>query len=439
MSTPTGPDEVPTGVSALTLPPTFELRLPEAQLARLEALSGHAVSAIVRVAHQILRGAAGFPGLEALGLEREHVALLRRNLPVEARDILVLGRLDVTTDGEQFASYELNGDQPGGLEYVSLLEDGVAFPPGKGLRPGSPYGAYLEAMLAYFRRHTGRAHPEGVLLLGNRYHLLARLQEALERFFDAPVRCSQLGERCGFDGQRLLYGESAPDHQAVDLVVRSPRVNIYQLSSEPFGAVRDAWLAGRIVLVNPPHSRVAGCKALYPLLRDPSIRDRAGVTDSEADALDRLIPEVVPVDDQSFARIQAERPRWVIKAPLGGKGENVFLGPEQEDAAWSAIVARARRSPGWTASSFRPPFHLPVYVDAAPGSNPVVPVSVDPYVTVGDDFRVAAFLCRAVLPQTSDPAELEHVKLNLLGRNLYTDSQGAERTRVIGLGRVRSR
>ncbi len=419
------------------LPPTFTLRLPTEALERLDTLSRHAVSAILRVAHRIVHGAPGFPPLEALGLARGHARLLRHRLPEEPRDLLVIGRLDVTTDGQRFVTYELNGDQPGGLEYVSLLEDGLYWPDGAALPPRSPYGPYLEAALSYYRRQTGRDQPEGVLLLGNRYHLATRLRRALESFFDAPVRYSELGQRCGFDGTRLLHCAHGRRRQAVDLVLRSPRVNIYELTAVPLMAVRNAWLARRAVIVNPPHARVAGCKALLPLLGEPEIRRRAGLSDEEQQALDELVPEVIAVDEQTAVRLLSERSRWVLKAPLGGKGQQVYVGPALDDRTFNAVVSQALGNPGWTASAYHPPFHLPIVPDEPPRDPVTTPVSIDPYLVVSDQIRIAGRLCRAVLPETADPAELAHVKLNLLGRDTWVDADGVERQRRVGLGRVR--
>jgi hypothetical protein len=348
--------------------------------------------------------------------------------------VLVIGRLDVATDGERYVAYELNGDQPGGLEYVSLLQDGPLSEGGP-LPPTSPYRAYLDAATAYFYRHTGRERPEGVLLLANRYHLLAQLRQALARYFDCPVVVSQRGEGCRSDAKRLLADDAQGRPQPVDLVLRSPRVNIYELCDPELQAVRQAWELGRAVIVNPPHARVAGCKALLPVLARQDLLARAQVTGAEREAVTRLLPTVVRVGSWNRELLQRQQRRWVIKAPLGGKGDQVFLGPDTDDETWHAALGRACREPGWTASAFCPPFTHQVTLDAT-GRKVRTPASTDPYVVSGDALSVAGILSRAVLPQTDDPAELQSVKLNLLGENTYHGTDGAIRHRIVGLGRV---
>jgi hypothetical protein len=67
-----------------------------------------------------------------------------------------------------------------------------------------------------------------------------------------------------------------------------------------------------------------------------------------------------------------------------------------------------------------------------------VPTTVDPYVTIGREVSAPGFLCRSVIPKTDDPAEIENVKLNLMGTNTYIGSDGGLRERLIGFGYIDS-
>ncbi|MFH2006166.1 MAG: hypothetical protein ABI333_06235 [bacterium] len=432
---PTQPADTPARLAPQTLPPTYRLTLPGPLLDALGDLSCRFVAALLKVAHQVVHQRRGFPTLAELGLAAPHIALLGAQLPAAPTDLLVIGRLDVVTNGTDYVAYELNGDQPGGLEYVSLVEDGLTLPADSSLAATSPYRCYLDAAIHHYQQRTGRSQPTGVLLLGNRYHLLTRLQEALTRFFSCPVLVSQQGEGCEFDGEHLLWRDPQGVARPVDLVLRSPRVNIYELCAEPFLPVRRAWESGAAVLVNPPHSRVAGCKALLPALRQEHLLDRADVTATEAEAVARLLPEVIRVTESQRALLQGQQERWVLKAPLGGKGDQVYIGPVTEPAVWEAVLDQALGAPGWTASAYHPPFDHQVTLDDSERTVRT-PASTDPYVVVGEQMAVAGILSRAVIPTTDDPAELRSVKLNLLGKNTYLGSDGVERSRTVGLGRI---
>lgn len=419
-----------------SLPPTFRVHLPPAQLQQLRQRSTGLVSLLAKLAHGVVHGRPGFPSLNELGLSPDHAGVLGRNLPERFDDVLVLGRLDVTTDGERMFSYELNADQPGGMEYVSLLESPVL--PAGALPAGSVYRPYLAAASDHFCRRSGRSQPEGVLLLANGYHLIERLHQALSRHFACPVHLRQAPADATFDGKRLSVRGPGGVAHAIDLVVRSPRVNIYELVSEPYAAVRAAWEREAAVIVNPPHSRVAGCKSLYAYLDDQLLLDRVDATAAEREAAVALVREVVPVMPHNAGELRRNAQAWVLKAPLGGKGSNVHLGPETDPTAWDTLVHRAITEPGWTAASFQPPYALPIEPDDRPGAHIASPTSIDPYVVMTTPPQVAGFLVRAVIPTRDDPAELANVKLNLLGTNRYRASDGTEHTRTIGLGAIRT-
>lgn len=420
----------------MTQDPAFTAQLSPAQLARLDQLSTDFVGALLTFSHRILQRDAAFPSLVELGLAPEHAELLYRKVPERWQDVLMIGRLDVNTDGEAFVSYELNGDQPGGLAMVAELWHGRKTPAPEA-PPCPEYRAYLSAAAGYYRVRSSRRDPAGILLLPNGYAQLAMEQRELAAYFGQPVHVATDLSRLRFDGRELGYQDEAGRRHVIDLVFRCPRVNIYQLVASDYAPIREAYLADAAVLVNPAHARVAGSKSLYGLLADPRRQDAAQLSDGQREAVLALLPQTIFVDESNVAQLRAERAQWVLKAALGGRGQRVWLGADTSDEAWAALLAA--REPGFTCQEFRPPYRLPIRVDGAPADErPSVPISIAPFVTGGESPGVAGYLVRAVIPVAGDRAELENVKLNLLGANDYVGDDGTLRHRVVGIGRLGS-
>jgi hypothetical protein len=299
------------------------------------------------------------------------------------------------------------------------------------------FGHALELYRRKLRIGAPREQPRGLLLVSYGFHFEALLRGALERFFGQEVRVSEDGSDCFQGGDVLMHRGPAGDAKPVDLVFRTSRVNFYELIDEKNVAMIEAWRRGAVVIANPPQSKVVGVKTIYAHLRDEALLRAAGVTEAERHAIDQLLPVTRLLDARSAPEVAAHPAGWVIKGPLGGRGQVVFLGPETDPAEWRTLVAARAREAGWIAMEFQRPHRMTITLHDAAQTRVTVPISVEPYLVAGTRVEVPMCFCRAVVPRTDDPAELENVKMHIFNQTLYTASDGATRERQIGFGYVR--
>jgi hypothetical protein len=414
--------------------PSFEVRLPRASIAALASLSARCVTGLARLAWLVLRGGRGFPSLADLGFSRPAIALLQHRVPASPEEMLVIGRLDVTTDGTRHFSYELNGSQPGGIDYAEIFSAPRLW--ARREATGSIYEAFVGDALYRYRREAAPREPLGILVLGHGYHQLNAMHASLERAFGRPVLVAEDARQCSFDGEHFYGPEENGRAAIVDLVLRSPRASFEQLLAPENRALRRAWRRGKVLLVNPPHAKVVGWKPLFALASRDTLCQRAGVTEAEWQALKTLASGVLPVNAHHASRFQEERELWVLKHPSRGRGALVWIGAETPPREWRARIAHAARGRGWICQRFHAPYVLEITIHDREATRLRAPVSVDPYVTLGAEVTVPGFLCRAVIPTRGDPAELERVKLNLMGENRYVGSDGAVHQRTVGFGQL---
>ena len=428
---------------------SFTVPLSAAAVGRLERLSAGLVEALMKVAYQVLLATPGFPSLAELGFTRPMRGLLQARRPADYRELLVIGRLDVSTDGQQHVSYELNGSQPGGMEYLELFaHPELALLSSPGARAGEGrgevlpsqfevlYRCYAEAALERYAAERGREAPRGILLLGHGYHLLEVQHRALARQLGRKIFVAPDGRDCELEGNELFWRNAKGRRHRVDLVFRSPRASFEALLRRENTALRRAWRQGALTVVNPPHSKLVGWKPLAVCLGEERLLDLAGVSAAERTAIAALVPTTERVVPGQLSRFEEARCDWVLKGPRAGRGKLVWLGAETSAAQWREQLAYAAGQPGWICQRMQPPYSLRLRLHDEADTAIVAPASVDPYVVVGSRTRVPSFLCRGVIPATADPAEVANVKLNLLGANRYTDSAGVLRQRQIGFGFV---
>jgi uncharacterized circularly permuted ATP-grasp superfamily protein len=352
--------------------------------------------------------------------------------------MMVIGRLDVTTDGERYYTYECNGSQPGGMEFVELFAHPWFADAEAAAQIEQLYSHYVGNALHFFQQKTSRREPTGILLLRHHYHLCNTLHAMLERHLGRKVFMSEDGSDCSWDGQRLLFLDNQGKRHSIDLIFRSPRTTLEELMEGKNATLLKAWKKGKVVIVNPPHAKIVGWKTLYVYLKRRDLWPMSELTEAEITAIEQILPEISLVDEENVARLREHKDDWVLKYTLRGRGAMVWLGPELSQQTWDERVNRAVEHPGWICQRFHAPFSLPITLHDHARSQLVVPATVDPFVTIGESLSVPSCLCRAVIPVHGDAAELKNVKLNILGENIYKDPNGVSRERCIGFGYART-
>lgn len=418
--------------------PSFTAYLPELTIQQYKTLGLRFVEGLSKLAYQILLGHPAFPSLQELGFSQSKIHFMQHNLPQNYKEMMVISRLDMSTDGTHFLTYECNGSQPGGLEYAAFFSHPLFTSLGGGESLQTLYHDYLHNSLAFYRNKTSRSEPQGILLLSNNYHLIHPLHAALELYLQRPVFLANNAASCLVEGKTFLFQDEHGRKHPIDLVMRSPRASLEALLERENAVLRKAWRQGNVVIVNPPHAKIVGWKTLYVYLQQEKLLDLAEVTDEQRDAIAQILPPIEVVTQASKDRYLEHKDQWVLKNTLRGRGTMVWLGPELSQAEWNKRIERASGQKGWICQQFEAPFQLPIHLHDLHHSCVTVPITLDPYVTLGDIDSVTGFLCRAVIPTHGDLAELRNVKLNLLGRNQYQATNGSTQERIIGFGHLAS-
>lgn len=416
--------------------PSFTVYLPSETIDRYKRLGLRFVEGLTKVAYQVLRKHPSFPSLQELGFTPAKINFLQHNIPETYEDMMVLGRLDMTTDGTKFLTYEFNGSQPGGLEYAGFFAHPLFSTRGGGEHLLSLYRDYFHNTLAFFAKKSSRSQPRGILLLSHNYHLIDGLRESLEQQYGHRLFLSTDASTCSIQNRTLFFQDARGRKHPIDLVMRSPRASFERLLERENTVLRKAWREGHVVLVNPPHSKIVGWKTLYVYLQQEKLLDLAELTDEEREAIASILPPIIVVTPRTASACKTNKDEWVLKNTLRGRGTMVWLGPETAQKEWNILIDKAAHEKGWICQQFRPPFQLPIVVHDRYQTRVTVPITIDPYVSIGDIHTVPGFLCRAVIPTHQDEAELQNVKLNLLGQNQYVAADGSSRERTIGFGHL---
>jgi hypothetical protein len=152
------------------------------------------------------------------------------------------------------------------------------------------------------------------------------------------------------------------DPAGEDWLTRDPRGGYLKYGVQPVLSDIGGWAAfldrvssHKLRIANPLAGRWIGDNKLcLALLSDP--RFATMFTPEELDSIDRLIPHSRKVGDGvDTAELLADRAGWVVKGPYDTRGNSVYVGSEQDDERWRAVVDRADRD-GWLAQRAVPPY-----------------------------------------------------------------------------------
>lgn len=342
--------------------------LPASELRERLGLAERLTSAATKMARATLAG----PDRELLlaGLS----PLERRTAELTSASTLTLAtsRVDFVM-GKQLRALEINATIPAMQGYSDIAAhtflDVVGrfwqLPPQAiadlQTRNGSNARALHQALLAGYQAIRPGRRPTRIALLCRRFD--AQLSELLwlrDRF-------RELGSEADIVHPDQLAGDDAvrANGKTYDLIYR--HLFVRRLEETPSAVPGAAYVTAllhepngtRAVLLNPPASQIEE-KLTFALLsaalEDPSLRERAELSDAELDAIDRSVPWTRSFCDPALVeRVAADPDRHVLKRNWDYGGRTVFVGRIRETASfrdrvranygedldWTQLCARA--------------------------------------------------------------------------------------------------
>lgn len=306
-----------------------------------------------------------------------------------------LARLDAFCSGDTPWFVELNAESPAGMGYADALASVFLRDPAwAGYRAFDAGGAVARTLRAIAREWDARpTGPTDVRLLGARpsvvivdragvattpeFHLL---RDRLRR--DGHACEVATPDALTFDGDRLRLGALA-----VDVVYRRILVCDLRDGRDDARALLDAYVAGRVCMVNSLRTALLHGKGLFALLHDRSFpldpADRAFI--------ERHVPwtGVLLGNTGDVLREQARRDpsSWALKPLDGHGGSGVVLGWDTPQPVWERAVDGATEH----VLQRRIPEERGAFYDVRTGRWEQRLVDLGPFLARG---RLAGFLCR---------------------------------------------
>ncbi|GGX91951.1 hypothetical protein [Streptomyces hiroshimensis] len=272
----------------------------------------------------------------ALGIDAARAAVMRR---LGDRPALY-GRADLSHDGESFKLFELNvGSSLGGTDRAELARVLLDVPAFRAFADEHGLGHVhtgerLAATLREVSRDlTGGAEPVVAYVeanggLSGSTHLARSFAEMMHRCgIDLVVgEVGQLEERAG---RIHLHG------RRVDVILRYFTPN--EIVDDPDGPrdlepVLRAHEEGRVVLWTTPQSALFGNKGAMALMSDPRLRE--GLSDAEAQLIDRILPWTRLLTPELTDHCRAHRDELILKPRADYGGAGIVAGWDSTDREW---------------------------------------------------------------------------------------------------------
>ena len=223
----------------------------------------------------------------------------------------------------------------------------------------APEGGFETAVWAMFLaewRSQGRAdQPRTIAIVDDRPREQYLFPEFLlaERFFERHGLKTWIvdpGELRFADGQ-LRLGE-----EAVDLIYN--RLVDFSLSASGHEALRDAYVAGAVVLTpNPRNHALFADKRNMTLLSDPAAAENWAITPAQRLSLS-AVPQTVLVTDENADDLWASRKRHFFKPAGGHGGKAVYRGDKITRGVWEEV-----RQGGYIAQALAIPSERRIKID----------------------------------------------------------------------------
>ena len=323
-----------------------------------------------------------------LGLEAEEEALALAHPGFRSSSPAV--RLDSFFAG-QVRFVEYNAESPAGMAYSDNLADIFAeLPVMKSFRKQfrgrfqATRRRQLGAMLNAFRQ-WGRGAKPAIAIVDWEGLPTAPEFEMFKAFFEAGGIKTVICDPRALEFRRgRLYAQSAP----VNLVYRRVLTSELLRRGDETRALRDAYLAGAVCVVNSFRAKLLHKKMSLAMLSDD--RYRGLYTPAQRAAVRRHVPWTRRVRPELADDIAARRERLVLKPndEYGGKG--VVLGWTVSQAEWEAAIGVALRESYVVQEAVEVPrVSFPVVLDGLRYID--LAVDLDPYLF---DGRVGGFMTR---------------------------------------------
>lgn len=427
--------------------PTFNVSITKAEQKLLNAYAKIFCSAVLKVGVFIINNKRCSHYLKKMGFTKEQINLITCKQTIRKDEITQLLRLDFTTDFKKVSTcYEINADQPGGIE---LLDH---FYRTKG-QVNPIYKAYLENTHTYYIKKSQREFPVGVALLSGEYHLSKVYKKAIENYYKQKVHIIEgLNKdiflkilKCDENGN--LYILKNGKYIQIDLVYRSPRFNIEELTEVLNTPLLEAWKKNKVIIVNSPIARVCGTKMFLTYLHNRQIQKNAKLTSEEIQVIKKVLPPIFLLTPANKKKVINNKDNYVLKISLPdldrnkktilGLGTSVIIGQGCTKKEWAQIVNKilTDKRP-WLVMEYRPLAEKSIYVDG-PFYNPIHTVlGVDPYVVITPKgYKIPGYLARSVITLTDNSSELLNVKINIRGtQDAYVNDKGTTDYRLTGMG-----
>lgn len=323
--------------------------LPESELANRLALAELLTSAATKMARATLAG----PDRELLLAGLSPLERRTAELTYASTVTLATSRVDFVM-GKRLRALEINATIPAMQGYSDIAAHTFLDVVGRFWKipastiaalqasNGSNATALHRALLAGYQAIRPGRLPNAIALL------CRRLDAQLTELLWLRDRFRELGTDADVVHPDQLVGDDAvrANGKAYDLIYRHLFVNrledpdlqgaayVTALLQEPNGT--------RAVLLNPPASQIEE-KLTFALLstalEDPTLRERAELSDDELDAIDRSVPWTRSFCDRELVeRVAADPDRHVLKRNWDYGGRTVFVGRTRETASFKDRV-----------------------------------------------------------------------------------------------------
>jgi hypothetical protein len=230
------------------------------------------------------------------------------------------------------------------------------------LKKGSDVGSFDAAAIAMFesewRRQRGSGRPTRIAIVDD----APTEQYLYPEFLLAQKLFASLGiEAVVLDPGELTFTRDQlwHDGMAIDLVYN--RLVDFALAASEHAALREAYVAGSVVVTPNPHTHaLLADKRNLTLLTDMTLLESWGISSETRETLSS-IPSATLVREQNAAQLWTDRKKLFFKPTAGYGGKAVYRGDKLTRSTWAEILTS-----DYIAQEFAPPGERQVMIEGAP-------------------------------------------------------------------------
>lgn len=265
-----------------------------------------------------------------------------------------VARFDAFLEGMNLKFLEFNCDSPGGTGYADVIhrafldmfdrnEMGTEYDVSDRQRLLHLYETIRDC---YGEWRAGKDHPEHPFIVVSDWRDVSTMP-------DIQITIDHLRD-CGMDA--VFADPRDMTHEADGLYLNGRRVDVVykrviskELALDPdSGGLRDAYIQGKVCMLNSPRSVIVGNKKILAAIRRPEIL--AKFNGIERDAIRDYVPWTETLDDRKAEFhgflvnlrdfVLDNKDKLVLKAAQSYGGKDVFLGFETDAKDWESLMEK---------------------------------------------------------------------------------------------------